>query len=232
VDRRQVLAYYENPAYVDQNLAHSLPHRERKAAVLREWMNEEGAVVELGCGAGVFSGVSPRYLGLDISLEAVRRFGRGIVCDVAHLPLKDGVATTAFSFNVLEHVPDPARVIREVDRVLARGGVALLKDAWLKASRRASLLPRWPVQAAWNIGSKLARIARCLTGSSEVAFTRLTPDYSRVGEDSDAVSRIDPHSVFRWFRARGYEAVNERRGPWGIHHLYRSHRHWVIVRKK
>ena len=230
MDRKQVIEYYQNPAYVDQNEAHSHTKKDEKLAGLRGLMNDSGRVVELGCGAGVYSEISPNYVGLDISHEAVRRFGKGIVCDVAWMPLKEGTATTVFSFYTLEHVYDPARVIAEVDRVLGPGGVAILKDAWLKTSKTEAG-PR-VVRKYWeNFLSRLGRIWRTIIGSDRIVYHRMKPDYTKIGEDYDAVSRIDPHSVFRWFRARGYEAVNQRRGILGLVRLYRMKKNWVICRK-
>lgn len=231
MDRKQVIAYYQNPEYVEQNASHSLGKRDAKMDLLKGLVDDRTRVLELGCGAGVYSGISPRYTGLDISHEAIRRFKRGIVCDIAYMPLKSGVASTVFSFYTLEHVYDPPAVIAEVDRVLGPGGLALLKDAWLKTSKNEGLMPR-AFRKYWeNLLSRLGRIWRTFTRCDRIIFDRMTPDYTKVGEDYDAVSRIDPHSVFRWFRARGYASINERRGLGGLLRLFKSYRHWVIVKK-
>lgn len=49
-----------------------------------------------------------------------------VVCDVAEMPLADETFDVVMCTEVLEHVPDPARVIRELSRVLKRGGTLVV----------------------------------------------------------------------------------------------------------
>lgn len=49
-----------------------------------------------------------------------------IVCDVADMPLEDEVFDVVMCTEVLEHVPDPVRVVREISRVLKRGGMLIV----------------------------------------------------------------------------------------------------------
>jgi SAM-dependent methyltransferase len=46
--------------------------------------------------------------------------------DGLRLPLRDGAADITFSSNVLEHVPDPGRMIAEMIRVTRKGGLIYL----------------------------------------------------------------------------------------------------------
>jgi ubiquinone/menaquinone biosynthesis C-methylase UbiE len=138
------------------------------------------------------------------------------------------------SFETLEHVHEPQRVLEEVVRVLGPSGRALLKDAWLKTEMHAGgILPRGLRKVLGNIGSRFRRLWREITGNNDVARWPLVPDYTQIAGDHDAVSRIDAHSVFRFFRARGFEPLNECRGFFmRIFRLWTKNRHWVIVRKK
>jgi SAM-dependent methyltransferase len=52
--------------------------------------------------------------------------GDAVVGDGQALPLRDGVADVVHSSNVLEHVPDPRRLVDEMVRVLRPGGLAYL----------------------------------------------------------------------------------------------------------
>ena len=57
--------------------------------------------------------------------------GRTVAGDGNRLPFADGVADVAFSSNVLEHVPDPARFLDEMVRVTRPGGIIYLSfTAW------------------------------------------------------------------------------------------------------
>jgi SAM-dependent methyltransferase len=49
-----------------------------------------------------------------------------VLADGLLLPVRDGAADVAFSSNVLEHVPDPMRLIEEMIRVTRRGGLIYL----------------------------------------------------------------------------------------------------------
>lgn len=44
--------------------------------------------------------------------------------DAQYLPFKNGVFNTVICFNLVEHVPDPYKVINEVSRILKKGGKA------------------------------------------------------------------------------------------------------------
>lgn len=100
------------------------------------------AVLDAGCGAGYGSAVLRRggarsYLGLDVAEDAVfaatERFGDGDAvrfqqADLAALPLEDASVEAVTCFEVIEHVPDQERVLDELRRVLATGGVLLVSS--------------------------------------------------------------------------------------------------------
>jgi len=48
------------------------------------------------------------------------------VCDATEIPVEDGTFDVVLCTEVLEHVPDPVRVVRELGRVLRPGGILLL----------------------------------------------------------------------------------------------------------
>ena len=88
------------------------------------------SVVDLGCGFGAYAvriGASGRrVVGVELDPHAVDR-ARAVgvdaqVGDVTSLPFDDAGFDTAVLVDVLEHVPDPVRVLREALRV-ARSNV-------------------------------------------------------------------------------------------------------------
>lgn len=233
----EVKTYYEQAAYVDRCAAGAGRRRERRLRATRPYVGDARPVVEIGCGAGVLAGAFPGYIGLDVSHRAlldVRRQGRPAVrCDAVRLPLRSGAVRALMSFSTLEHIPEPERTLREIDRVLAPGGTAVLKDAWGKVGKRPHPVPRPLRKAFANVAQRFTRLGRELAGGGErLAYAPLTPDYGRIAEDWDAVSSIDAHAAWWWFRRRGYEGLNVHRNPLlRILRLYRSQRHYVIVRK-
>ncbi len=96
-------------------------------------LSREARVLDLGCGTGgtmkALSGLA-RFVGLDMSPTAGRftasRTGEAVACGLAtDLPLRDGSLDAVLALDVLEHIPDDARAVREVRRVLKPDGVLL-----------------------------------------------------------------------------------------------------------
>lgn len=87
-----------------------------------------GRVLDLGCGTGhSFQELSPREtVGVDIEASALEDQQREThPADVRELPFADGAFESVVSIHVIEHVPNPERVLREALRVLAPGGRAI-----------------------------------------------------------------------------------------------------------
>jgi ubiquinone/menaquinone biosynthesis C-methylase UbiE len=97
-------------------------------------------VLEIGCGCGSeaerFARAGAHYTAIDLTNAAVnitqRRFqlanleGRFVQGDAENLPFADGSFDLVYSHGVLHHTPDTPRTIREVHRVLAAGGRAVI----------------------------------------------------------------------------------------------------------
>lgn len=97
-------------------------------------------VLDLGCGVGGFlaglSKIGARVLATDMDRASLgickdRGFPLGVVSDGYALPFADGSFELVCLFDALEHIPDEARALTEVARVLAPGGrVALSVPAY------------------------------------------------------------------------------------------------------
>jgi SAM-dependent methyltransferase len=103
-------------------------------------------VVDVGCGLGddvralaLRTAPDGRAIGVDLSAsmieEARRRSAAGTapggefhVSDGATIPLDDGVADGCRCERVLQHVEDPAAVVREMARVVRPGGIVLAAE--------------------------------------------------------------------------------------------------------
>ena len=96
---------------------------------------------DLGCGTGQVSElIAPHVAGVvavDGStdmVQAARKRLKGLHQvdirrgDMEALPIDDGQLDVAITALVLHHVPDPARALAEVNRVLKRGGRILIVD--------------------------------------------------------------------------------------------------------
>ena len=87
-------------------------------------------VLDAGAGEGAYKRCFPaqRYTGLDLGIgDAQWDYSQlDVLGDLARLPFRDAVFDAAVNIVTLEHVPDPARVVAEIARVLAPGGRLLL----------------------------------------------------------------------------------------------------------
>ena len=88
-----------------------------------------GRVLDLGCGIGhSFSALAPREsVGLDRCARVLLPQKRTTVhADMRELPFPDGSFASVLAVQSIEHVPDPARVLAEVVRVLEPDGTTIL----------------------------------------------------------------------------------------------------------
>ncbi len=112
-------------------------HRRRYAAILRA-LDQLGArsLLDLGCGEGnlerEMAGSSARFeriVGCDLNRTKLRRIDRATVpsesvgllqADAEHLPLRAHAIDTVVATEVVEHVPDEAKALSELERLAAR----------------------------------------------------------------------------------------------------------------
>ena len=97
-------------------------------------------LLEIGCGTGTdllqFARGGAEVIGLDLTPRSIeiarRRFavygqsGTFAIGDAENLAFPDESFDAVYSFGVLHHTPDTERAIREVHRVLRRGGRAIV----------------------------------------------------------------------------------------------------------
>ncbi len=96
-----------------------------------------GRILDVGCADGFISSIiaketGAKVYGIDISDSSVREAGKkGIEAKVVNIdsdtfPFKDGSFDAVFCGDVLEHVYDTESVIREMNRLLKKGGYAVI----------------------------------------------------------------------------------------------------------
>lgn len=88
-------------------------------------------ILDLGCGFGEFAGVffsSQVEVGTDIDYKEILRaaatgkYQKTIVADARNLPFKNNSFGSVISISTLEHIPDNAKVFKEVYRILKPQG--------------------------------------------------------------------------------------------------------------
>jgi len=122
--------------WTDRNLIRTPFHpgfwvrRRLSAAIASETRRAHGVLLDVGCGLKpyepLFRPFISRYVGLEYSPDAGYRGNTADVCgDAAMIPFASKSVDTVLCTEVLEHVPDPDTVVREIARVLKPGGVAI-----------------------------------------------------------------------------------------------------------
>jgi len=126
----------------------------------RRWLvgGAEGRTLDIGCGTGrnlSLVGAGTRVIGLDPAREpllAARRRAPRVPLvqgDAQALPFRDGTFDTVISGLVFCSVPDPARGLAEVRRVLRPGGaLRMLEHVRATGGLKARVQDRW--QPLWT----------------------------------------------------------------------------------
>ena len=175
---------------------------------------DDARVLEVGCGPGWFWAASAEQLPdrLDITLTdlspgmveaATARAAEagpewrmlGQVADASDLPFETGAFDVVMACHMLYHVPDPAKAISELARVLAPGGVALVTTngrGHLRelAAIEASVWPR-------STDARVAELFGLENGEAMLgqAFGRV--DLRRHHDDLDCTDPVDVAAYLR-----------------------------------
>lgn len=170
-------------------------------------------IVEFGCGGGVVLSAAGRRahaaIGMDISAIALGKASarpghhRVVKADLARTPLASACADMVYSFEVLEHVWDPAKVIQEMVRVARPGGRVLFTTP--NGYSMDLHLPLRPAVRALNHLGAAASLA--LASTRRQPFENIPPDLDArpVYPDCDMITRVHPLSLERFARRIGCE---------------------------
>ena len=96
-------------------------------SILTRIPDSEGAVLELGSGAGFFQQFVPDV----ITSEVFECPGVQLVADARNLPFSAGDLRAIVMTDVLHHIPDAAAFFREATRCLRPGGAVVMVEPWV-----------------------------------------------------------------------------------------------------
>ena len=131
--------YFESYNYADRPLGRFSMYwfaRRYYAALVRRYAPRAGGqLLELGCGLGHLLGLLEddfRCVGIDLAEYSVEQLARnapkaeGIVMSADDLSCFETQSfDVVVALHLVEHLPDPADTIRQVNRILTRGGLFL-----------------------------------------------------------------------------------------------------------
>ena len=144
VDLNSQLEYW-NTAGTQKPFAHPVNLRR-----VRQWISDEGRILDFGCGYGrtlgeLFDEGYDNLIGLDFSpamIAAARERFPEIQFEEVHsltVPLPDASVDGVLLFSVLTCIPTDEgqrTLLRELRRVLNRGGLLYISDLWLQTDGR------------------------------------------------------------------------------------------------
>ena len=91
-------------------------------SAISECINKNGSVLDLGCGprdqAIPIEYLGYKYIGVDYTSESA-----DFLADAHSIPFRTATFDCVLSYAVLEHLHNPFVAIREIERVLKRGGI-------------------------------------------------------------------------------------------------------------
>jgi len=96
-----------------------------KRALEDEYISGRPVVVDIGCGEKPYADwfEATDYIGLNYGTSGALP---DIVGDAQCLPIQSEHASIVFSTQVIEHVPNPVLMVREIHRILKPGGLLVL----------------------------------------------------------------------------------------------------------
>ena len=226
--------FYEDAKYVER--VHSTSFYRK---INNPWLVEllkKRMVLELGCGASPQDHLGRDYIGVDISQKALEKGkgkGKRVQADITLLPFRDNSIDAVLTIAVLEHIPEPERVLQEVVRVLRPGGVAVHQDAWnvplwrplgLKIKRYSELsfchrilklllpiLESLPVRSLRIIPKRIIREILFVMRRWEFDYKQIKPNYNLPEvSDADACNSIDSHAVLLFYKSNGFKVVKPK----------------------
>lgn len=124
------------------------------APILKKLKQEEhvSSLLDLGCGTGallesIFNlHITKQLSGIDLSPnmieEAKKKIGDNAklyIGDAENLPFEDSLFDTVICNDSFHHYPSPDKVVKEVSRVLKKGGLFIIGDCWQPAGAQDKL---------------------------------------------------------------------------------------------
>lgn len=100
-------------------------------ALIKAKKHVNGSILDMGCGNKPYSLIfdKEKYIGIDLPVsDSANKEEKmaDVYGSVLQLPFKSNHFDTVISLQVLEHVPEPQKMLKEAHRVLKKGGHLIL----------------------------------------------------------------------------------------------------------
>lgn len=219
-------------------------------------------VLDAGCGTGwsTYALYKKGYdvIGVDLNVDSFEpKTSEGLsyaAGSVLGIPFRNDRFDLVFSYQCIEHVPNPEKALQEMIRVCKPGGIVgvigpnlvtpfvpfnymIRPSSWKTIPlRRVETTPRHPYGNTWleNIGSifyKSYQLSQKLLTPGPKFTMRVPDDRPPFHADNDACYLCNPVDLIRYFNRLGFEILRTGRpGRPPLSHLLAGGT-WVAVRK-
>jgi SAM-dependent methyltransferase len=184
----------DNPAYMTLRLLREV------VEVFAKQIAPPATVLDLGAGSVPYAPLFDSSINY-VSVDLEKRYPTRMVADFAHLlPFSDNAVDAVLCTQVLEHVPDPESVAREIHRVLKPGGIGLVT-----------------VPFAWEIHQYPDDCHRF----TPFSLKKLFEDFAKCG-----VSNLEP-SDMAWLQSKMIRWHRRRPNSWWRKYVIRCINRWM-----
>ena len=201
---------YWNTTGTQKSFAHPLNLRR-----VRQWSSDEGCILDFGCGYGrvlgeLYKEGYDKLIGLDFS-PAMIAAARAQYPEIAFeqiqsltIPLPDASVDGVRLFSVLTCVPTDEgqrELLKEVNRVLNRGGLLYISDLWLQTDERNVTRYERDEQKYGIYGVFELPEVGTVRHHDPKWIETLTSDFTTVALDEIEVVTMNgnPAKAFQWF---------------------------------
>jgi SAM-dependent methyltransferase len=201
---------YWNTTGTQKSFGHPLNLRR-----VRQWISDEGCILDFGCGYGrvlgeLYKEGYDKLIGLDFS-PAMIAAARAQYPEIAFeqiesltIPLPDASVDGVLLFSVLTCIPTDEgqrELLREVNRVLNRGGLLYISDLWLQEDERnltryARDEQKYGIYGVFDLPEGVT-----VRHHDSKWIKTLTSDFTPVALDETEVVTMNgnPAKAFQWF---------------------------------
>ncbi len=234
-DRERLKQFYKTSRDYKKLLdAHSRDYLQPYVDTVNKYVKPNSRILDIGCGNGlsaymlserghwvIGSDISPFFLADAAHLQNNNL--RYQACDALDLPFVDGSFDAVCSNELIEHVPDAARAILEMMRVLRKGGTLVIMGPnlcspfWAAIDLANMIMGKggrhqWAetkLQALrWGVRNLLLSLRKRFSSKPDFLYRKPDLEKAAAGGDSDSTYYANPIDLERFLKFHDMEIVS------------------------
>lgn len=162
---------------------------------------KKGKILELGSGGGIFKRIYPK----SITSDVVAGPGIDKVFFAEKIPFKNDSLSAIYMLNVLHHIKDPAKGLKEMQRVLKKNGKIIMIEPynsfWSRFIYKNFHHEVFDPKAGWRVKGK-GRLSDANDALPWIIFVRDRKLFEQRFPNLKIV-KIEPHTPFMYLLSGG-----------------------------